>query len=287
MKPSKASTQSRLDTPTGRQIFAGMVEAMERAEPGWKARRDAEAIAGEARRQIELKRIVRHYGSEDAVSAETERERLLREALEPLADRVAYGVGQGTYIAGFAGWSVGNPPAEVWAALRAAYRFPETVADVWRELREWNQLGADRDTVCPGYDMPGHVRARLGALEHLLDTMPDHSAEGIRARLWWLARVADMDFSRDAKEDAALALRLQTDFDLFAQGAHNGRTREGRGKGAAVAAPRQTNEDKRVAVMALLRDAAALPDREIARRTGVSPQTVGNWRRKAGIAASF
>jgi hypothetical protein len=257
-----------------------MSDAMERAEPGWKARRVAEAEEAEAKRLAHLRHVVRHYGSAEAAMDETVRETSLREALEPLAEWTPYAVGEGGSVTGFAGWRVGQPTPALWEALRAAYRLPETVADAWRELMEWERLQNDRDTVSPGYEMPVHVRARLGALEHLLDTLPDDTAEGIRARLCWLARVAAMDFSRDAKEDAALALRLQTDFDMFAQGVQNGRTRAGRGKAAPI---HRTNEDKRVAVLALLRGDEPLTDREIARRTGVSPQTVGNWRRRAGL----
>ena len=257
-----------------------MSDAMERAEPGWKTWRAIEAEEAEAKRLVDLRRVVRHYGSAEAALVETEREARLREALEPLADRRPYAVGEGSFVAGFAGWRTGKPPAELWAALASAFRMPETVADAWRELLEWDRLTADRETASPGYEMPVYVRARQAALEHLLDTMPDETAEGIRARLLWLARVAAMDFSRDAKEDAALALRLQMDFDQFAQGVQNGRTRAARGKAAPI---HRTNEDKRAAVMTLLRDDATMPDREIARRAGVSPQTVGNWRARSGL----
>lgn len=278
--PISASVLSKMDAGKSESLFAGLADAMERAEPGWKARRAADAEDAEAKRLTRLRQVVRHYGRAEAVMDETVREASLREALEPLADWKPYAVGEGGSVTGFAGWRVGQPTPALWDALRAAYRLPETAADVWRELMEWDRLTGDRETVSPGYELPVHVRARQAALEHLLDTMPDDTAEGIRARLFWLARVAAMDFSRDAKEDAALALRLQTDFDRFAQDVQNGRTRAGKGKSAPA---HRTNEDKRVAVLALLRCGEALTDREIARRAGVSPQTVGNWRARSGL----
>jgi DNA-binding transcriptional ArsR family regulator len=46
----------------------------------------------------------------------------------------------------------------------------------------------------------------------------------------------------------------------------------------------RTQAEKRAAIMALLRDPATsgLADRELARRLALSPQTIGNWRRRLG-----
>ena len=44
---------------------------------------------------------------------------------------------------------------------------------------------------------------------------------------------------------------------------------------------RRTNADKRADVLSMLDAHPDLSDREIARRVGVSPQTVNTWRKKA------
>lgn len=256
-------------------IFEGIEDRLEAMQPGYKAQREVERIAAAERREIELRRVVRHYGSERAVFDEHQRERSLREALEPLADRKPIGGSDREYVVGFGGWTTRNPPPAVWEALRAAYRVPDTLHEVWEEFRWWGDIADDREVVTPGYEMPVHVRARIAALEHLLDTLPDPSVKGIRARLAWLAHVAQMDFSRDAQEDQALAKQLRADFEEIA--VHFGQPRRPAQKAATA---HRSTADKRRDVLALLRAEPGLADREIARRCGVSPQTASNWRRR-------
>ena len=59
------------------------------------------------------------------------------------------------------------------------------------------------------------------------------------------------------------------------------------GAASEQALPR-TQEEKRLAVLRLLRDpdTSSLPDRELARRLALSPQTIGNWRRRLGLVKS-
>lgn len=118
----------------------------------------------------------------------------------------------------------------------------------------------------PDYDAPACIRARQAALEHLMDTLPAPSVEGLRARLAWLAHLNAREMTRDAKADAALIATLRADFEAVAGGVQSGR---------------RSTADKAAEVRALLRAEPGLSDREIARRVRVSPQTVGNWRRRA------
>lgn len=48
-----------------------------------------------------------------------------------------------------------------------------------------------------------------------------------------------------------------------------------------------TASDRRNAVLSILDRKPELSDREIARRIGVSPQTVGNWRKNRKAAKSW
>lgn len=282
LKQAEKAAASVKSAPDPANFFAGFDDWMEEREPGYKAKRAQQAAIQEAQRKLDLQRIIRHYGSVDAVFDETTREASLREALMPIAEMKAYGIGEGEYVAGFAGWTVGAPTPELWDALRSAYPFPGTLAGVWREYTEWYQLGDDRCVVDRNYDNPKYVRARIDALEHLLDTMRDPTTQGIRTRLNWLAHVSHWEVTRNPKEDRALAATLSLDFaELEAEVVNLRAGRKAHAPRRADMA-RRTNADKRRDVMSMLDTEPGLTDREIARRCGVSPQSVGNWRRDMG-----
>lgn len=253
-------------------FFEGFDDWCEEREPGYKARQAAAKAERDAKRAAEAKRVVAQYGSEDAVFDETERERLLRVALDPLATRRA----GAAWASEFAGWSGGRKiPPEVWAALEAAYPLPRALAAVWAEYLDWQRLQDDRCVIAGDYTPFLHVEARERALEYLLDTMPDASLEGIGARIAWVQYLAKREWSRDASEDRALAHRLRADFDEMA--AQNGQASRSPKSGTGT---HRTNADKRRDVLAMLAAEPDLSDREIGRRCGVSPQTVNNWRRR-------
>lgn len=258
-------------------IFDGFDDWCEAREPGYKAKQAEEKAVKETMRAAERRRLLDKHGSEEAVFAETEHERLLRDALEPLADRQAYGVGEGSYVAGFAGWRHGKPSAEVWAAIERAYPLPTSLSDVWREFLEWEELDQARYAFDENGGPSIYVRARTSALEDLLDTMPAPTWEGVEARIAWLNHSMNSETSRDAKEDQALVRTLAADFEALKAGAGNRQEARSPKSGTGN---RRTNADKRRDVLAMLEAEPGLPDREIGRRCGVSPQTVGNWRKR-------
>ena len=94
---------SNLDAATTSKpasFFDGFDDWMEEKEPGWKAER-AERDAERERERYEIRQeALKEFGSEDAVFAENDRERLLRETLEPLADRKRFANSGKTYISG-------------------------------------------------------------------------------------------------------------------------------------------------------------------------------------------
>lgn len=276
---SKPDAQPAAASSDWRNIFTGFDDWMEEREPGYKAKQAAKKAGEEAWRAMERARVLDEFGSEEAVFAETEHERLLREALAPLADYSEYHGGGGSYVSGFAGWTTGKPNDRLWAALERAYPFPGDLAGVWGEFLGWQELDQNRYAFDQNGEHPIHVRARIFALEHLLDTMPAPTWEGMRARIGWLSHCANLEYSRDIKEDRALARSLWQDFESLYHAVKNGQTPHTEA-GASKPPLHRTNADKRRDVLSILDAEPELSDREIARRCGVSPQTVGNWRRR-------
>lgn len=112
-----------------------------------------------------------------------------------------------------------------------------------------------------------------------MDTVPARNADDFRTRLIWLEHLNGREYSRDIKEDCTLIATMRADFENLSQAV-----------GKAVSAEhdadlrhhsRRTNADKKAAVLPMLDTSPDLSDREIGKRTAVSPQTVNNWRRRA------
>ncbi|UVV67029.1 winged helix-turn-helix domain-containing protein [Brucella anthropi] len=275
---------SKLDTPKKPKtanFFEGFNDRMEAKYPGWKAREAAARAERENERLRKCRELLKEFGSEDAIFAATEQEHLLRATLEPLAEWSEYSNSSSTYISGYAGWTCREPTPKLWEALARAYPLPTDIQGVWAEYRYWRHLSGARYAFDSYYETPIWVRAREAALEHFLDTIPARNADGFRTRLLWLEELNGRDYSRDVHEDAALISTLRADFDalssagnLFTTGAPDAPLR------GTVQTGRRTNADKRAAVLSMLDTDPDLSDREISRRTGVSPQTVGNWRRR-------
>ncbi|WP_010137901.1 helix-turn-helix domain-containing protein [Oceanicola sp. S124] len=241
-------------------MFDGFDDWMEAKEPGWKARSAAERAQREAARLKRCEELLREFGSEEAVFAETAEEAALRKALAPLADKTKG-------FSGFDGWVSGRPTEAMWQAMGAALPFPETAQGALDELRGLEGLTDARCAFFPDYSEGDHVYARISALTALLDGMSDPTEAGIRARLKWIAAVAHSEIARDPGFDQELAATLQADFELFTRS-------RGKNTRRASRAERQTE------IVSMLRAHPDLPDREIARRIGCSPQTAGNWRRR-------
>lgn len=247
---------------------------MEEREPGYKAQQTER----ERVRRARCAELLQQYGSEQAVFAETERERLLRTTLEPMADRRKYSNSTGSYIAGYDGWTCGKPHRRLWEALDTAYALPRTVTGAWAEHQQWQRSSEDRLTFDPYFDTPVHVQARQYALESILDTWSDPTPEGIRARLDWMDFCIKSDRYRHLDEEASTLFALRLDFEMLMMSVQSGRD----DIPDAPSSVRRTNAQKRADVLSILDKHPEWTDREIAKRTGVSPQTVNTWRKKRG-----
>ena len=190
-------------------------------------------------------------------------------------------------------WVAGPPPPRVMEALHVAIPFPDDLAGIWAEHCKWQRLAHERESANRHYQMPIHILARIAALEHLLDTRPAVTINDRRARMAWLGMVCGSEVTRDVREDMALAASLSDDFEAMAEELERLRAavQNGQPQGittnvipSAVPAPpapgRRTNAEKQRDVLSMLDDHPEMPDREIARQCGVSPQTVNNWRRR-------
>lgn len=207
---------------------------------------------------------------------ETEFERSLRHSLAPLAIEVGHGMTDHPWVCDFVG--AAGPTADFLKAVGSARPLPKHLAGVWAEHQDWQALQAERAALAPGFHLSPHVAARVSVLEHLMDTLPDPTSAGMRARFAWLHHLAKLDHYRTNEEDAALASQIASDFDQFMRSVQSGQQME--------LPPPRTQADRRQEVVSILQTEPGLSDREIARRCKVSPQTVNNWRRKLPSASN-
>lgn len=247
---------------TARSPFQDFGDWMEAKEPGWKAKEAKRRAEKEAARLARCQELLAEYGSEDAVFAATTTEAALRKALAPLVDG-------GNALFGYRGFSYSKGPTpDMWQAMRAAVRVPETVAEAWLAFQAHEARTDARCTIDPDYTSHEWEEAWRSALEYLLDHLRTPTADDISARLDWMEHIANRDMTRGVEADRAVVAALKADFAAFAASAQTGRDAT------------QRPADRAAAVRALLAMEPGLSDREVARRIGCSPQTVGNWRRK-------
>lgn len=177
------------------------------------------------------------------------------------------------------GWREGPAAAmqpHVRSDVAAAFRMPATPADAWAERRHWEHR-AEVHQVLGGGGLPLWVRARRAVLDAHLDAMflalPDEAA----CEEW--RRLAGED--PDIEEPPAVPVaRDQGEAEASPESGNDpsgGRADGSPDPGGPPEQPARTRAEAREAVRALLIE--GLTDREIARRIGVSPSTVGAVRK--------
>jgi hypothetical protein len=267
----------------------------------------AERAERELKRAEKCRELLAEYGSEDAVWADTEREAALRLACEPLL-----GPGETwNTIYRLDGWGAYDPrarmPKSVRLAVAEAWPLPTTTAAAWAEYEAAEKLDRDRCAFCPDYSPHSWAEARRYLLEDLCQKLPARSLNDIRARLSWMEHVARLDMARSWEEQEPALSTLRADIERMGARIRDEATPVQSGQcdvSQSVCSPdlgtspspvqtghsRRTNAEKRRDVLSLL-DASHsgihLTDREIARRAGVSPQTVGNIRRRNADAVAY
>lgn len=253
----------------------------------------AERAERERKRLDRCAILLKQYGSEDAVFADTEREAALRDACAPLVVWDTRPEWSGSYDLG--GWgSMGSRdklPAAVREAVSKSWPLPETVAQAWAEFEAAEALEGDRCAFVPEYTPHSWVEARRYVLEDILDTTPARSLNDLRARLSWMEFLHGLQAQWSHDRDGLRLATLRADIERMGARlkGESAPVQNGQSKGMAETTipSRRTNAEKRADVLALLdadKNGSHLTDREIARRVGVSPQTVNTWRKKANLS---
>ena len=257
----------------------------------------AERAEREQQRAMRRAAALAEYGDEAGVFAESAWEHRLRLACEPLAERHP----EHGYIRNLDGWSGPGAvvPASVIASASGAYRLPHTVVEALVEYEFWEGVMDDRCAFSRDYPGELWIDARRYVVEGLCDRLPAAGAEDVQARLAWMRHLVHADLPRSRTETSALIDRLAADVASMVgvvtalagmvepasrQEATSAAVQNGHEDHASQRSPanvhsgrsRRTNADKRRDVLSLL--GQDLTDREIARRAGVSPTTVGSIR---------
>lgn len=291
-KAPPAAPQSSSDW---RDIFRGMDDWMEEKHPGYKAREAQKKRDREERKAGRRRTVLERYGSERAVFALNEKETALYAAATPFAKRrvgfVYLGRSKFAWTSEIDGagefhfLDKAGPAAK--AALREAYPMPPTLPGLLAEALAWDELHDDRQAFLDDeYRHHLEVEARMELLEHELHNRPAESWDDVEARFAWEKHKFQRQWVDPTEEKPdGLVMTLRRDFEMLR------RRYEGPAHGQPAPAPpappadwRRTNADKQRDVLSILDSEPGLSNREIARRCGVSPQTVGNWRSKRATA---
>ena len=153
--------------------------------------------------------FLEEHGDERVASRDTEMEDALQDACKPL-------LGSGETWLGLyrlAGWDwcdgFEEMPEVLITAVSDAWPMPKTVEAAWTEYQATESRTADRQAFLEEYGPPGFIEARQRVLQTLMDTLPAHSLEDLRARLSWLDLLNELGAPRVDVQRARLAtLRL-------------------------------------------------------------------------------
>lgn len=233
---------------------------------------------------LEVAQVIARYGSREAALAPCSREKLLRAAVARWARPQEAPLDRWTRS--LDGWTTASlprhMPPDIRRAVETAYSLPTTIAGALAELEYWERRDRELAALVPHrvegeagqthLDLPAHARAIVirRLVEHGLRAQ---TAQDALARAeYWRARAGRGSWMEAALlEDLRHLARLEGAVD---------QNDEDKGKPSHF----RTASERREEVVRMLTDpeTASLSDREIARRVGVSPQTVGNLRRRTG-----
>lgn len=256
-----------------RDVFRNFDDWMEAKEPGYKARKAKEKAERDSERARQRAEALKVHGSAAAIFALTDMERALYDAATPYAKREWYD----DWIEGRFAFTqeLGGVKATMWPerspeyvhdVIRKAWPMPDTLPGVLDELRMWDALRDLRELFIDGeYNHHAEVELRIWLLAKALDECPARDLNDVKARLQWAQH-------REPYEYKPMVARLLADLERL--------TAQADTPSGSTPTLRRTNADKRRDVLSMMDSQPDLSDREIARRCGVSPQTVGNWRHR-------
>ncbi|WP_022711068.1 hypothetical protein [Pseudochrobactrum sp. AO18b] len=262
-------------------IFEGFDDWMEEKHPGFKAQKAREQTARDIRDNARRAEVLSDYGSEAALFSRNEQERLLDAAITPWVSSWRYWTDQdGTeyrYAEMLDGksahyWSVKDITPAIREVVTTAYPWPSNLDAALKEVQAWDRLRWDRGLFSGGeYNHYAEVECRISLLEHALEQgQPAASWDDIQARFNWKRYEFERQWIDPTEREDAFMDRLEDDMKALHQLYGNPPVQTGH----------MTTSARRNAVLSILDIQPELSDREIARQTGVSPQTVGNLRKK-------
>ncbi|SMC92368.1 Homeodomain-like domain-containing protein [Fulvimarina manganoxydans] len=269
-------------TPKPASFFDGFDDWMEEKEPGWKAERAREKAERKARDDVRRAAVLEQHGSEEFLFARTMSEIALDAAIEPFATWEYWTDPDGTrhrYASTLDGmdagilWKEQEITPAVRRAIIEAYPWPSKLDDALREVKEWDQLRLDRGLFCGEWSHYVEVEIRIRFLERELNEgRPATSLDDIQARFNWKRYEFERQWLDPTERDDPFLDRIEADFGILRRAF----TRSA----LQPITTRRTNAVKQATVLSMLDTHPELSDREIARRIGVSPQTVNTWRKK-------
>lgn len=271
-------------------FFEGFADWMEEKHPGWKAREAAKKRERENRAAARRAELLKQHSTIKAVFDPTPWEIALETAIAPfvlewgeftdISETVRrYARKIDSIDREFTPLKDMAPP--VVEAVENAYPLPDTLAEALDEVRAWDRLRKDREVFIGGeWHHPTEVEARISVIENILETRPAASLEDMQARFDWKRYEWErqwIDPSDHRWEHESIIGRLEDDLRIL-RNLHQATAQNGH-----AGSRRRTNADKRAEVLSILDANPDLSDREIARRAGVSPQTVNTWRKKRRV----
>ncbi len=282
-------------------FFDGFEDWMEEKEPGYKAKRAQENAERQDRYAARRAELLKQFGTIKAIFDPTDRERLLLQAGKQfVTKRRSYVDVCGTrryFSDEFAGvhgtyFRLGDVDPAAIAAIKAAFPFPQTVAEAFEELRSWDKLEKDRAQFYDHhefyFDLPIELRVEL--LRDVMRNQPVTSWEDLDARFHYKSYSWQQQWIDEREFEDAEWSRLFADVQILRARSATTPTKSGQSDTPAHCGPghdnpgaqsgHRTTSQKRADVLSMLDAHPDLSSREIARRVGVSPQTVSNWRQR-------
>ena len=168
--------------------------------------------------------------------------------------------------------------------LAKAIPMPASILDAWEELLKWDTLYQLRAAYDEYYEPEAWVTCRTEALASILDAMPVRSWEDFDTRMKWRLRRVEDGLAETYEESLAAHVRLAEDSKILRSLDLSNMDEAASGDAQHSKHGQSPVAVRRAAVRELLRTHPSMSDREIARRCGVSPQTVNNHRRSMAMS---
>ncbi|KAB0571090.1 helix-turn-helix domain-containing protein [Brucella pituitosa] len=244
---------------------------------------DMKAQRSDRQRKDALKRelVLEEYGSIKAVFDPKPWEVALRMAIEPFSVVMSYACTSGVqrqYTAFMDGEQAGimlRGTERAKSAIASAFPMPTTIQAAMDEIKAWNKQRWDRALFFEYYEQEPEVYVRQRLVEDFIERQPVQSWDDMEARFAWKKYEFESQWIEPTEREDPFMDRIEADFTILRDLYESGNPHA-----ATVQNGHWTNADKRAAVLSMLDTQPELSDREISRRLGVSPQTVGNWRRR-------